>query len=197
METKKVNVFIRNESKNVKRDSQKKACIRFIIVFITLLIIPSIASAARERYVLDFGDTFIRSYHKEPATIFLKRTLKEQYPGVNIRDMDLRKVVVVAKTKMGLGGAELRVGRNRTHNQQVYGNPRDFNDHRRYTFDRVRFRNPSKSSRGPWQIDLRGNFIVRKIVLVVDEHRDYRPHRRHGRDYRHYKRHHHYRDWRW
>lgn len=151
----------------------------FFFLFAVTLLVPSIAGAARERYVLDFNDTFIRSYHKNPATIFLKRTLKAQYPGVNIRDMKLRKVVLVAKTKKGLGGAELRVGQDRSSNHRVYGNPWEFNDSGRYTFDRVRFRNPARDSHGPWQVNLWGNFVVRKIVLVVDENRNHRHHGRH------------------
>lgn len=160
------------------RASTKKGWVKVCIVLLSLLLMPAVSFAAKQRYVLEFGDTYIRSYNREPATIFLKRTLKEQYPEANIRNMDLRKVVLVAKTKKGRGGAELRVGQKRTDNYRVYGTPWEFHDQHRFTFDRVRFHNPSYNSRGPWQIDLWGRFVVRKIVLVVEEQGDFRPHRK-------------------
>lgn len=164
------------------RNPRKNFVIGLIALLLATLSVPSLASGARQRYVLDFDDTFIRSYQRDPATILLKKTLRVQYPEADIKGMKLRKVILVAKTKMGRGGAKLRVGHHRTENYQVHGNPWEFNDHYRYTFDRVRFRNPAHDSRGPWQVDLWGNFIVRKIVLVVDEPTGHGRHRNHHRE---------------
>lgn len=149
-----------------------------VLVFITgLLCVPLQAKAAVTRYVLNFEDSFIRSNHRQPATIFLKRTLKEQYPHVNLRNINLGKVVLVAKTQRGMGGAELRVGKRRSESFYVHGNHRDFHNPRPFTFDRVHFANPSRDSRGKWRMNLWGNFVVRKVVLVVDEHRPARKHK--------------------
>lgn len=161
---------------------------RLFFILLALTFLPSVASAERERYVLDFDDTFIRSYNRQPATLFLKRTLREQYPNVNMRDLELKKVVLVAKTRMGRGGAELRVGSQRSYNSRVHGRPPEFKSHSKHTFDRVQFRNPAYGSKGPWQLDLWGNFKVRKVVLVVEERDRYRPrhhgdHQNRGRNY--------------
>ncbi len=164
----------RNENEAAGELKTHFGLVKFLLVTIVIWSIATTAHAARERYVLDFDDSQIRGFHREPATIFLKRALKEQYPYVNIKQMELRKVVLVAKTKRGRGGAELRVGQDRTNNYQVYGNPWDFKRSSRHTFDRVRFDNPARDSRGPWQMDLWGNFVVRKVVLVVDERRRYK-----------------------
>lgn len=136
-----------------------------------LFCIPAWVMALQERFVLDFNDSHIRSHKGEGATIFLKKSLKEQYPWVQVSDLKLKKVVLVAKSKQGRGGADLRVGKRATDMYEVGGRPRSFHNNDRGSFDRVKFGNPSHSSKGRWQLGLRGNLIVRKVVLVVDNHR--------------------------
>lgn len=175
--------------KNLLSESKvsRKNCLEKIGWFAAIFLIlsgffhqPVQARSSSERYVLDLDDIQLRGHRGEPATIFLKRTLKEQFPGVRIADLDLKKVVLVAKTKKGYGRALLRVGQEWSEDISVSGSSRDFYDSSRYTFDRVKFRNPALGSEGPWQIKLRGNFVVRKIVLVVDNHAQrvthHRPH---------------------
>ena len=145
---------------------------------------PALVMAAQERFVLDFNDSHIRGHKGEAATIFLKRSLKEQYPWVHVSDLELKKVVLVAKSKKGRGGAGLRVGKWATDMYEVGGGPRSFHDKGRHSFARVTFWNPSRSSRGPWQLGLRGNFIVRKVVLVVDNHKRRDPYSRWERHWR-------------
>ncbi|MFW2366085.1 MAG: hypothetical protein ACN4GW_06690 [Desulforhopalus sp.] len=148
---------------------------------------PLLGHAARERYVLEFDDVHIQGYRGEPAILFLKKAFRQQYPSVELTDTDLRKVVLVAKSKKGHGEVQLRVGQWITESSAVAGRPIDFRDRRKITFDRVRFHNPSSSSQGPWQLQLQGNFIVRKIVVDLDNHRWRRPY--YGRKH-HYNKHH-------
>ena len=108
--------------------------------------------------------------NEKKAVSYLKKAFNQQYPWVELTDMDLRRVVLVAKSRKGIGGAQLRVGEWLTDSYAVAGRPIDFRDQRKITFDRVRFHNPSSSSGGPWQIDLQGNFIVRKVVLEMDNY---------------------------
>lgn len=169
--------------KQQNRGVPKKMAVAFLMLALMALGSPFTVQAARERYVLDFNDVQIRGNRGEPATIFLRKAFREQYPRVELADMDLRKVVLVAKSKRGKGGAQLRVGEWLTENYAVAGRSVDFRDRRKITFDKVQFHNPSVSSHGPWQIDLRGNFIVRKVVLELENYR--------WRD-RYYGRKHHY-----
>ena len=90
--------------------------------------------------------------------------------------MDLCKVVLIAKSKKGQGGAKLKVGDSTTSMHKVDGHPKSFENDRRASFDRVKFHNPSNNSRGPWQVDLKGNFIARKVVLEVEDHSGSRHH---------------------
>lgn len=155
-----------------KRKNRQMYVLRSLFFAILMLsCIPALVVAGQERFVLDFNDSHIRGHKGEGATIFLKRSLKQQYPWVKVSDLQLKKVVLVAKSKKGRGGAELKVGKWATDMYEVGGDPRSFHDNGRKSFDRVKFWNPSRSSRGPWQIGLRGNFIVRKVVLVVDNHK--------------------------
>lgn len=142
-----------------------------LLSILILSCIPALAMAAKERFVLDFNDSHIRGHKGEAATIFLKRSLKEQYPWVRVSDLELKKVVLVAKSKKGRGGAGLRVGKWVSDLSEVGGSPKSFHDNGKNSFDRVKIWNPSHSSRGPWQLGLRGNVVVREIVLVVDNHK--------------------------
>ncbi len=166
-QSKKLAISAASMKRSIKRTGLH---VSFLAAVLMIFLIPLDVMASRERFVLDFDDSQIRGHRGEAATIFLKRSLKNQYPWVDLSKVDLRKVVLVAKSKRGRGGASLRVGNNATELYEVAGAPREFSDDHRYTFDRVRFRNPSNDSRGPWQIDFRGNFIVRKVVLEVEDH---------------------------
>ena len=143
----------------------------FFIAILLLLTLPLSVMASKERYVLDFNDSHIRGHRGEAATIYLKKSLKAQYPWLHVADLELKKVVLVAKSKRGNGGVELRVGKWTTDRCQVGGDPWLFQDDSTYTYDKIRFRNPSRSSQGPWQIHLRGNFKVSKVIVVVKKQR--------------------------
>lgn len=152
-----------------------------LIILLAVFLVPFNAMASRQRLVLDFNDTHMRGHQGEPATIMLKKSIKSQYPWIRISELDLRRVKLVAKSKRGRGGAALRVGNWGTDMYEVAGSPQDFHDGRRITFDKVKFNNPSHNSHGPWQLDLKGNFIVRKVVLEVEDHSRRRHHRRWNR----------------
>jgi len=162
-----VNNNMSGSRKNMKLWVSKSLLFAMLMLF----CIPAWAMASQERFVLDFNDSHIRSHKGEAATIFLKKSLKEQHPWVQLSDLELKKVVLVAKSKQGRGGVGLRVGKVATDMYEVGGRPRSFHNNDRSSFDRVKFWNPSHGSRGPWQIGLRGNFIVRKVILIVDNHR--------------------------
>jgi hypothetical protein len=156
---------------STKSNWRKKYFARILAASVVIFLgSPLGAMAMVERFVLDFNDSHIRGYQGEGATIFLKKSLKEQYPWVNVAHLELQNVVLVAKSKKGRGAAELRVGNWVTPLAEVDGNPRRFHNSDRSSFDRIRLWNPSKNSQGQWQIGLRGNLIVRKVVLMVENH---------------------------
>ncbi len=154
-----------SECRGMKRKIILTAMFAMVLLGIAF---PSNLLAATEKYVLDFCDTHVRAYRGEKSTLLLKKTMRAQYPWVDLRKVDLQKVVLVAKSKMGKGGAKLRIGDHWSEGHRVGGRPESFYDYEPYTFDRIRFRLPSENDHGPWQIDLRGNFIVRKVILYIE-----------------------------
>jgi hypothetical protein len=165
-------IVVSNNSISATKNVVEKSKFRvsLLTAFLLICLFPLNAMASRERYVLYFNDSNIRGHKGEAATLFLKKCLKQQYPYANIANMDLRKVVLLAKSKKGKGTVSLRVGNRVSSMYQVDGNPRSFKNKRRESFDKVKFHNPSNNSRGPWQVSLDGNFIVRKVVLEVEDH---------------------------
>lgn len=178
MKTKDITIEKRQCEKNNTKSKRHFSKALLLGLFL-LLLFPLQAMAGKDRLVLDFADSHIRSSQGYASTLYLKKALLEQYPGINISDYRLRKVVVVAKTKVGKGVVQLRVGPEVTDHYRVAGSPGGFHSNHPRSFDRVGIHNPFDDSWGPWQLLLNGNFKVRKVVLVVEE----RHPRKHGRHY--------------
>ncbi len=186
---KRKGAYIQGKNKKIMiyKDSKDRHGFSGVIILAIVLLaflLPSTAMAGdhkhrgpKDRYVLDFGDTQFRGYRGEPAKLYLKKALRRQYPWVNVSDYRLRKVVLVAKTYHGRGKAQLRVGPEMSDMYRVGGHPNYYYKDRHNSFDKVRIHNPFHDSWGPWQLYLRGNFKVRKVVLVVERrgqhHYDY------------------------
>ena len=96
------------------------------------------------------------------------RKLGRISPNFRLRNADLIRVKLVAKTKHGRGTATLVVGQQQSNAIMVDGIPQDFHRNQRYTYDRVFIDNPSWDSMGKWQIHLRGNFKIKRVVVVVE-----------------------------
>ncbi len=141
---------------------------RRTILFLTALVGLVVMGSelfAQTRLVLDYDDQHYRGQN----TLFLKRKARQQHPGVSLRDKELISVRLVAKSRFGRGQATLTVGQTDSYPETVGGNPDEFDNPRPYTFDRIRFNNPANSSQGRWQIQLRGNFKIRKVVLLIED----------------------------
>ena len=105
-------------------------------------------------------------------TLYLKRMINRLCDDtLPLGRLRLAGVKLVAKSRMGLGYARLRVGPNEGRRHRIGGFSRDYGH--RGQFDRVMMRNPSRfgNSRGVWQIKLRGNIRVRKVVILLDHGR--------------------------
>ena len=173
------NIDQRTQQESVGMKNKKKNFLPMKVALFglfVLLLFPMSSMAGTDRLVLDFGDSHLRSDNGYASTLFLKRALLEQYPGIEVSDYRLRRVVVVAKSKAGRGNVQLRVGPEVSGRYRVAGIPRDFRNGQRYTFDRIRIDNPFGDSWGPWQLHFHGNFKVRKVVLILEE----RPRRHYG-----------------
>ena len=151
--------------KNNKNEIIKGRTLAVFIFLTALFLLPISALAELERYVLDFGDLHIGGRRGQPTTLMLKRALKQQYPWINTRNLTLRNVILVAKSRVGKGHAQLRVGSRLSDFYRVAGHPKSFKKNHRKTYDRVRMYSPTYNSRGPWQINLSGNFKVRKMTI--------------------------------
>lgn len=166
----------------LKTRSLTKVWLFYGILFISFCFIPHLVFAASEKFVLDFNNSYYHGRNRETTTLFLKRTLKQQYPWLRVKNLSLRKAVLIAKSRGGRGRAQLLVGNNASRPERVGGIPSQYHDNRAYSFDRVAFRNPSVDSDGRWQIDLQGNLVVSRVVLIMDDNRRYYNNRRYSMD---------------
>lgn len=103
------------------------------------------------------------------SIIPIKAKLKQQYPHLNIQNLKVLQVNLMAKSRMGRGEASLITGYNSTYPVNVPGNPRMFDMHSPRTFAHISLYNSSLDSRGKVQVELRGNIKVRVIDVVIQK----------------------------
>ncbi len=120
------------------------------------------ANNGRQRLVLRLGDAHYRGQN----TIRLKQELRNQYPHLRLRGADLVRVRVVGKSRRGGGTAALHVGGIEVDRAGLAGRPVDFHNDQGHTFSRVDLMN-NYDSRGAWQLKLRGNNKIRRVVVIV------------------------------
>jgi hypothetical protein len=117
----------------------------------------------KERLILNLNGEHFR----QDSVIPLKARLKRQNPGLVLRGTELIRVRVIAKSRQGRGTASLVVGNYEQDRAGISGNPMDFNHPEKYTYSPVVLQN-GNDSRGNWQVHLRGNIKVLRVVIVVN-----------------------------
>ena len=118
-------------------------------------------ATSTKRVRIDMGGQLMT----QESTIFLKRELRRM--GYDVRNADLKRVVLVAKSKRGRGQAKLVVGQNATFADNVgpAQNGLGFQSERPASYNRIPFRH-SGDSRGRWQIQMRGRIKVKAVIVV-------------------------------
>jgi hypothetical protein len=111
-------------------------------------------------------------------TLFLRRTI-ERFCRMPTDRLNVRRVVLVAKSRFGRGEASLGMGRYESRYERIRGVPEDF--YSSYGYDRVFFPVYSRDNFGPLYIKLRGHIKVARVVLVLDGDDDGRDHDDDGR----------------
>lgn len=102
--------------------------------------------------------------------IALKKELKMQYPGVAVRDLNIKAVRVVAKSKMGRAQVTLISGQTASYPETIGGTPQDFHINAGYTFDKIRIQNPqAPGMKGKLQLELQGNIKVKRVVIIASQ----------------------------
>lgn len=132
-----------------------------VVLLAALAAFGQSEAVANERLVLEYGDQHFRQ-----DRVRLRQEIRHAYPHIDLQRMELVRVRLVAKSRHGQGVASLMVGGSAVDSSVVDGMPHEFHDPAPRTFDRLVLQN-SGDSAGAWQLDLRGNFIVRRIVAVV------------------------------
>lgn len=130
--------------------------------------VPTLAAAEAERLILKYKDRHIRSTNHQEQTLYLKRELKEKYPQLNLNKYRLVRTVVMAKSKKGKGTVQLRIKDKYSRKHRVHGTPQGFGNSAKFNYDKVEISPPAYRSDGPWQLLFRGNFKLRKVLLVVE-----------------------------
>ncbi len=133
------------------------------LVLLSLVGISFSAEASR-RLVINMGDAHYKG--NKDKIIYLKQELRNAYPRLDLRNMDLERVSFVAKSKHGRGTAELHVGYSVQDVKNIDGSPRSFYSSRPRSFDRINMSNYG-NSQGNWQIHMFGNIKVRKVVVFA------------------------------
>ncbi len=133
-----------------------------------IFLIPQIGSTETKRLVIKYHDREIQALNRQ-ATINIKRELQRTYPHLNINSYNLKKVVVMTKSRDGYGTVQLGVNKKRGKAARVKGHRSDFHKGDKFNFDKIELSNPGKKSNGNWSLHFNGRFKVRKIMVAVEE----------------------------
>lgn len=141
-----------------------------LMLFISCSLFPRALYANQERLVLKYHDSHFQGGRGNPARVNVKEALRSQFPGLRVKKLSLKKVIVMAKSRHGRGTVSLGVGQQQTRSYQVGGTPHGFNNGGKQSFDKIMIANPSGGSHGQWNLFLHGNLVVRKVVVVAERH---------------------------
>lgn len=101
-------------------------------------------------------------------TIALKALIQRQYGHLPLERMDLKKVIVLAKSQAGRAQMSLLTGHEMSGAQTIAGNHHAY--HRRGVgFQRYIFQSRGLEGRGVWQLKIQGNVKVARIMIVLGE----------------------------
>lgn len=101
------------------------------------------------------------------STLRLKQLLNEQTYGLDLTDVELVKVSMLAKSKAGHGEAVLVVGQSSSYPTNIAGRPIAFESQAPRSYSYIEMLNPTRDSNGKWQIDFKGNIKVKDIVITI------------------------------
>ena len=136
----------------------------FIITALSLLYSFSVYAFEKD-YELRFNDHFIQG----SEIIKLKKALRRQYNELNFKNVEMREVKIIAKSRRGNGEVQLVVDNQRSNRKRIPGKLRDFSSPERNTFFKIFLKNPNYySSKGAWNLFFRGNVKLRKVVVTID-----------------------------
>ncbi|MCB0309278.1 MAG: hypothetical protein KDD50_05235 [Bdellovibrionales bacterium] len=125
-----------------------------------------------ERFIIDMRDEVYRGR----STVGLKALIQRQYGRVNLEDMELQGVQLMAKSAAGRGSAALYVGGRYQDQATIDGRRGDFENDARWTFNPSNLRSFERGDRqGRWELELNGNVKIRQIIVMANELRDRRP----------------------
>ena len=101
-------------------------------------------------------------------TVALKALLRRHYGHLPLESMDLKKVVVLAKSQAGRAQMSLLTGHEMSAAQTISGNPHVY--HRRAVgLQRYIFQSRGREGRGVWQLKIQGNVKIARIMVILGE----------------------------
>lgn len=99
----------------------------------------------------------------------IKMELKRQHPNIDIQNLEVESVRVVAKSARGMGEAVLISGQQASYPVTIKGTPGMFQHDTPASYDRVLIQNPSHSSFGKLQLELKGNIKIKRLVVIAKD----------------------------
>lgn len=159
--------YLQNESIKGWYKARKQISIFIIVVLLPFIVPSSGVPSAVEKIKIDLLPKYSGSFEGEKGTLFLKKMMRRQYPQLDVTSFHLHKVMLLARSKNGRGGAQLRVGPEFSQLHKIRGRTEKFQRKARDLYSWVHIDNPFFKSWGPWQLNLFGKVKVEKIIVVV------------------------------
>jgi len=116
------------------------------------------------RYELQLDDRMF----KPRDIVKLKLLLYRQYPKVRVNSLMLRRIEVIAKSRLGKGQIALRVGNAISEPATVAGDEKTFQSSDADSFSKtILINNAGDQAGSKWQLFIGGYIKIRRVVLEV------------------------------
>ncbi len=142
--------------------------IKTTLVFFTLFLLSGVwssvyAEAKIHSLELPLGDIIL----KPGTTLKLKSLALKLNPQLDINNLQLLAIEILAKSLQGKGKIRLRTGNKLTGWEKISGNKNTFNSKQAESFYTAKIRSPDAGKGKVWQLLINGYIKIRKIVLYT------------------------------
>lgn len=144
--------------------------IKTTLIFLTLALLPGVLSPVYAETQIQTLELPLGDITLQPGKVLkLKALALKARPEMDINNVGLLAIEVLAKSQQGKGTLRLRVGNKLTAWTKVAGTLKKFDSNKSGTFSTVKMRSPVTGKGKVWQLLINGYIKIRKIILYTTD----------------------------
>ncbi len=144
--------------------------IKTTLIFLTLALLPGVLSPVYAETQIQTLELPLPDITLQPGKVLkLKALALKARLEMDINNVGLLAIEVLAKSQQGKGTLRLRVGNKLTAWTKVAGTLKKFDNNESNTFSTIKIRSPEEGKGKVWQLLINGYIKIRKIILYTTD----------------------------